>query len=113
VSGFVPTAAETPAGNPEIVRVTGPLKFTKEVMVAVVVPVEPWFTLRVFGKTETEKSPVSDMPMCVAFALLKAMTITDRTTKRADNRFDFRIKPIRFFSHLWLIYFSVVSVLLA
>lgn len=106
-------AAETPAGKPEIVMVTGALKFTKEVMVTVVVPVEPWFTLRVFGETETEKSPVSDVPMCVAFAPLKARTITHRTTKRTDNRFDFRIKPIRFFSHLRLIYFSVVSVLLA
>ncbi len=70
---------------------------------------EPWFTLRVFGETETEKSPVSNVPRCVALVLLKARTITNKITKRTDNRFDFRIKPIRCFSYLWPIYFSVIS----
>jgi hypothetical protein len=62
--------------------------------------VEPWFTLRVFGETETEKSPVSNVPRCVALVLLKARTITNKITKRTDNCFDFRIKPIRCFSYL-------------
>jgi hypothetical protein len=70
--------------------------------------VEPWITLRVFGETETEKSPVSNVPRCVALALLKARTITSKITKRTDNSFDFRIKPIRCYSHLWPIYFSVI-----
>jgi len=41
VSGFVPKAATTPAGNPETVRFTGELKLIRELTITVVVPDEP------------------------------------------------------------------------
>ena len=109
VSGLVATAAETPEGNPETAMLTGPLKLIKEVMVMVVVPVEPWFMLSVFDERPTVKSPVSSMPKRSAPALLQVRTTTSKRTKRTVNRFDFRFKPIRCPNHLWTIYFSVVS----
>src|SRR5215471_15085970 len=55
VVGFVPKLAVTPAGKPEADKVTLPVKPPEEVTVIVLLPLDPWLTLKLAGEADSEK----------------------------------------------------------
>ena len=55
VVGFVPKVAVTPAGRPEVDRLTLPVKPPEGATVIVLFALLPWVTLRLAGEAESEK----------------------------------------------------------
>jgi hypothetical protein len=52
--------AVTPVGRPLAVNVTAPAKLLRRVIVSVLVPLAPWFTVRLVGLAASEKSAATD-----------------------------------------------------
>src|ERR1700694_3377951 len=59
VAGLVPKPAVTPAGKPEVDKLTLPVKPPEGVMVMVLLPLLPCVTVRLAGEAESEKLRVA------------------------------------------------------
>jgi hypothetical protein len=62
VTGFGENVAVTPLGSPDALIVVAELKPFRLVMVIVLVPLDPWFTLTELGDAPIEKSGVPVVP---------------------------------------------------
>jgi len=65
VTGFVENDAVTPVGNPEALSVVAELNPFRLVMVIVLVPLDPWFTVTELGEAAIVKSGVAVVPQPV------------------------------------------------